>query len=170
MKLTRKEALRLIDEDATEEPVVGALDRVLNHDWTFDPRGSQLTLLLRRFHEQDQVLYGTWTGFEKQLVFPVIEGPYPLRCVLCATSISSDPTSRPSTIPATVGRFAAPVSPRWESAFPPVLPSCASCSRWTGPALRFRARSLRSAIPFGGSSAKPLVPFLDGSAWPLSAA
>ena len=91
MKLTREEALRLIDEGATEEPAAGALDRVLNHDWSFDPRGSQLTLLLRRFHEQDQVLYGTWSGFEKQLVFPVIEGPYPLRCVLCAASISSAP-------------------------------------------------------------------------------
>ena len=37
------------------------------------------------------MLYGTWSGFEKQLVFPVIEGPYPLRCVLCAASISSAP-------------------------------------------------------------------------------
>ena len=32
--------------------------------------------------------------------------------------------------------------------------------------MRFRARSLRSARPFGGSSAEPRVPFFDGSAWP----
>ena len=91
MKLTRREAQLLLDAGATNEPVVNALDRVLAHDWSFDPRGSQITLLLRRYHELDQVLYHTWTHFRKNRGAPVITGPYPLRCALCASVIDSAP-------------------------------------------------------------------------------
>ena len=91
MKLTRPEAQLLLYAGATNEPVVNALDRVLAHDWSFDPRGSQITLLLRRYHELDQVLYHTWTRFRKNLAAPVVTGPYPLRCELCASVIDSAP-------------------------------------------------------------------------------
>ena len=78
MKLTRPEAQLLLDAGATDKPVVNALDRVLAHDWSFDPHGSHITLLLRRYHELDQVLYHTWTHFRKNRGAPVItDGPRP---------------------------------------------------------------------------------------------
>ena len=91
MKLSKREAQLLIAEAATSDPLPDALDRVLNHDWTFDPRGQQISLALRRYHEQDQVLYGTWSRFRKELVSPYAGTTCLLRCDLCASAIPSAP-------------------------------------------------------------------------------
>ena len=83
MKLSRKEAKRLFDTCLIEDP--GPLDyvlqRMMKHEWSFDPRARRLTLLLRQFHEQEQVIYGRWKNFTKTT--------YPNRkwcwCCLCGT-------------------------------------------------------------------------------------
>ena len=53
MKLTKREARFLLHHGATGPPFEDAFQRVLDHDWSFDPRGSNLTFLLRHFHETE---------------------------------------------------------------------------------------------------------------------
>ena len=91
MKLTKKEAQFIVSRLCTQHPVDDALDRVLSHHWTFDPRGSKLTALLRSYHEQDQVLYRTWFDFIHIRTYPYPDSPYKLMCVLCASTIASAP-------------------------------------------------------------------------------
>ena len=91
MKLTRREAQLFIDQASTSHPHPHALARILAHDWTFDPRGHRITLTLRRFHEQQQILYGTWLQFREELVDPHDSSLSVLRCDLCATNIPSPP-------------------------------------------------------------------------------
>ena len=91
MKLTKIEAQFIVNWVCTQPPVDDALDRVLSHDWTFDPRGSKLTALLRSYHEQDQVLYGTWSDFIHAQTYPYPDSPHKLMCVLCASTIASAP-------------------------------------------------------------------------------
>ena len=89
MKLSSREAQLLIAESTTCDPHPDALDRVLEHDWTFDPRGERITLALRRYHEQDQVLYGTWHRFREEPVFP--HPGHTEHCDLCGSTILSPP-------------------------------------------------------------------------------
>ena len=91
MKLSRKEAQLLIAEACTTHPLPDALDRVLAHDWTFDPRGQRITLALRRYHEQDQVLYGTWSDSIRIDTYPRPDSPFKEMCSLCASTIASAP-------------------------------------------------------------------------------
>lgn len=91
MKLTRKEAQFIVNHLCTEPPVHDALDRAISHEWTFDPRGSKLTALLRSYHEQDQVLYRTWSDFIRIETYPYPDSPHKQMCTLCASTIDSAP-------------------------------------------------------------------------------
>ena len=87
MKLTKKEAERLIEDHITETPVADALERIMDHEWSFDPRGDKLTQVLRQYHEQDYVLYATWSEFTKVTTNP----PRGALCHLCAAWITRAP-------------------------------------------------------------------------------
>ncbi|MCY4585320.1 MAG: hypothetical protein OXB98_04700 [Bryobacterales bacterium] len=63
MKLTAKDADLLIRDFTTRDPGPDVRSRVRSHKWSFNPRSSDLTFLLRLYHELDQVLYGTLTNF-----------------------------------------------------------------------------------------------------------
>jgi len=86
VKLTAKEADLIIRDFTTWDPGPGGLSRVLAHDWSFDPRGSNLTLVLRLYHEQEQVLYQPLTGFRE--VLTASESEY--ACFLCHTCASRE--------------------------------------------------------------------------------
>ena len=91
MKLTPKEAQYIVHHLCTEPPVGDALDRVLSHDWTFDPRGSNLVSVLRSYHEQSQVLYRTWSDVIRVETCPHPDSPCKEMCTLCASTIASAP-------------------------------------------------------------------------------
>ena len=91
MKLTKREARFLLHHGATRPPFECAFQRILDHDWSFDPRGSNLTFLLRHFHEQKQVLYGGFWDFSRIEIDPDLSERYYQPCVLCATSITRAP-------------------------------------------------------------------------------
>ena len=67
MKLNRREAKQLFDTCLTDDPgsEERVLQRIMNHEWSFDPRAGRLKRLLRHFHEQEQVLYDRWETFTK---------------------------------------------------------------------------------------------------------
>ena len=91
MKLSLDEAEALLRDGAHSHPSHGALERLLAHEWSFDPRGGNLRLLLRRYHEQDQLLYETFTDFQKVAVHHDPTFHYPALCVFCALTIRSVP-------------------------------------------------------------------------------
>ena len=60
------------------------LSRILAHDWTFDPRGSNMTLVLRLYHEQDQVLYEPWKSYREVHTAPESKFDF-FWCRLCVS-------------------------------------------------------------------------------------
>ena len=90
MKLTRKEAERLIDIHSVQEPSDDVLEKVTSHVWSFDPRGNRLTLVRRQFHEQDHVLNATYRAIVK-VGGPPEDSTGEMGCVLCSARITREP-------------------------------------------------------------------------------
>lgn len=91
MKLTLEEARLLLGQGTHTCPVNGALDRILAHDGSFDPRGENIHFLLRHYSEQNHVLYGGLHDYRQVNSYPYHPSPVSECCVLCAARITSLP-------------------------------------------------------------------------------
>ncbi len=90
MKLTRKEAERLIDMYSVQEPSDDVIEKVTSHVWSFDPRGNRLMLVRRQFHEQDYVFNATYRAIVK-VGGPPVDAAGEMDCALCAARITREP-------------------------------------------------------------------------------
>ena len=73
MKITREEARQIINSYCDDIPRDDAVERAMNHDWTFDPRESRALEVAQQQDEADRVFYGDDLN-EQTLVNSAVKG------------------------------------------------------------------------------------------------